>query len=248
MTAARSSNVFIGCAGWSIPREHARHFTADGSHLEKYASRFTAVEVNSSFHRPHRPTTYARWAASVPGDFRFAVKVPKEITYALRLIEADDLLDRFLAEAAGLGDRLGPLLVQLPPSLAFSASVVRTFFKALRARFVGDVVCEPRHVSWFEPAADRLLAGLRVARVAADPAVVPTAAEPGGWEELRYYRLHGSPRTYYSSYRVEVLAALREELGDVPVVPTWVIFDNTALGAATANGLDMLERFQRRSE
>src|SRR5437763_17203339 len=96
MTAARSSNVFIGCAGWSIPREHAGHFRAKGSHLERYAGRFTAVEINSSFYRPHRATTYGRWAASVPANFRFAVKVPKEITHALRLVGAADLLDRFL--------------------------------------------------------------------------------------------------------------------------------------------------------
>jgi uncharacterized protein YecE (DUF72 family) len=246
MKATRSSTVFIGCAGWSIPKEYAERFAVNGSHLERYASRFAAVEVNSSFYRPHRTTTYARWAASVPAEFRFAVKIPRQVTHGLRLINTEALLDRFLAEAAGLGDRLGPLLVQAPPSLAFSASVVRKFFTALRKRFAGNVVCEPRHVSWFEPVVDRLLAGLRVARVAADPAVVPAAAVPGGWEGLLYYRLHGSPQMYYSSYSAEYLNGL---LGSGVVgAPTWYIFDNTALGAATANGLDLLERSPGRSE
>jgi uncharacterized protein YecE (DUF72 family) len=244
MNAARASNVLIGCAGWSIAKAYAQHFAIPGSHLQRYASQFTAVEVNSSFYRPHRPATYSRWAASVPAAFRFAVKIPREITHVLRLVNTETILDRFLAEAAGLGDRLGPLLVQMPPSLAFNALIAGAFFEALRTRFAGTTVCEPRHPSWFQPAVDRLLASLQVARAAADPAVVAAAAEPGGWEGLRYHRLHGSPRMYYSSYPPEYLDALRDRLASCPPsVPTWCIFDNTAIGAATANGLDILRYF-----
>ena len=113
----RPGNVRIGCAGWSIPKEHGDRFPEEGTHLARYAARFPAVEINSSFYKPHRPTTYARWAASVPADFRFSVKVPKVATHERRLVDADDVLDSFLAEATQLGDKLGPLLVQLPPSL-----------------------------------------------------------------------------------------------------------------------------------
>ena len=208
----RSGNVRVGCAGWSLPKEHGDRFPAEGTHLERYAARFPAVEINSSFYRPHRPTTYARWAASVPADFRFSVKVPKVATHERRLVDADDVLDSFLAEATQLGDKLGPLLVQLPPSLSFSADVAERFFAALRDRFDGDVALEPRHASWFEPAAERLVTRYRVARVAADPAVVPAAAEPGGWDGLVYYRLHGSPKVYYSAYPDEYLEALAKTL------------------------------------
>src|SRR4051794_13597269 len=107
--------VRIGTAGWSIPAAFADHFPAQGTNLERYAARFSAVEINSSFHRPHRPATYARWAASVGPDFRFAVKLPKVITHAARLVDVDAALDRFVAEINGLGAKLGPLLVQLPP-------------------------------------------------------------------------------------------------------------------------------------
>src|SRR5438067_4991367 len=129
----------VGCAGWSIPKPHAGHFPAAGSHLARYAGRFPAVEINSSFYRPHRPATYARWAASVPPDFRFSVKVPKLATHERRLVDTDDVLDAFLGEATQLGDKLGPLLVQLPPSLSFSADVAAAFFAALRDRFDGLV-------------------------------------------------------------------------------------------------------------
>jgi uncharacterized protein YecE (DUF72 family) len=204
--------VYVGCAGWSIPKEHPSLFPAEGSHLERYAARLPAVEINSSFYRPHRPATYARWAASVPADFRFAVKVPREITHRRRLIGSVELLDRFLAEAGALGDKVGPLLVQLPPRLAFAPDVAAAFFGAMRERFTGAIVCEPRHASWFTRAVERLLEDARIARVAADPAVVPAAACPGGWRGLVYYRLHGSPQVYYSNYSDAYLAALTDRL------------------------------------
>ena len=128
----RPGKVRIGCAGWSIPKGYGDRFPRKGTHLVRYAARFPAVEINSSFYRPHRPTTYARWAASVPEDFRFSVKAPKLPTHERRLVGVGDVLDSFLAEATRLGDRLGPLLVQLPPSLSFSADVAEMFFSELR--------------------------------------------------------------------------------------------------------------------
>src|SRR5919109_1109876 len=104
----------VGCAGWTIPSQHAHAFPAQGTHLERYAHRFTGVEVNSSFYRSHRPTTYARWAASVPDQFQFAVKMPKEFTHTRRLVEVTAPLECFLTEVQSLGPKLGPLLIQLP--------------------------------------------------------------------------------------------------------------------------------------
>src|SRR5918997_1861998 len=223
---------FIGRAGWSLSRTEQAHVPAGGgSILERYARRFPAVEINSSFYRPHRPTTYARWGACVPAAFRFAVKIPKRVTHELRLAAAEPVLDAFLAEATCLGERLGPLLVQLPPSFAYDARVARSFFESLRARFDGCVVFEPRHATWFTDEVTALLVELRVARVAADPARVPEAAEPAGWPGIVYYRLHGSPRVYYDTYSDEYLdalaAKLRLHLPASSEVPVWCIFDNT---------------------
>jgi uncharacterized protein YecE (DUF72 family) len=235
--------IYIGCAGWSIPREHTEHFPANGTHLQRYAQRLPAIEINSSFYRPHRPETYARWAASVPESFRFAVKVPKEITHTRRLRDVTDPLDRFLSEIRALGDKLGPLLVQLPPSLRFEAEVAEAFFTTLRDRFKGGVVCEPRHASWFTDEAERLLLAAQVGRVAADPAPVPQAGQPGGWPGLVYFRLHGSPEMYVSAYSEAQLEALTQQLHALAqTAPAWCIFDNTALGAATANALNLCAR------
>src|ERR1700760_2293664 len=131
VTPDRSGIVRVGCAGWALPKEHAARFPSDGSHLQRYAARLPAVEINSSFYKPHRPATYARWAAAVPAGFRFAVKLPRVITHDQRLANAADPLSRFLSETAALGSRLGPLLVQLPPSLAFQDSVAGAFFHDL---------------------------------------------------------------------------------------------------------------------
>lgn len=231
--------AWIGCAGWGLPREEREHFPEAGSLLERYASRFDAAEINSSFHRPHRPATYVRWSASVPASFRFSVKLPKTVTHGSRLKETGGLLDTFLAEAGGLGDKLGCLLVQLPPSLSFEPAVVSGFFADLRSRFSGPVACEPRHASWFTPEVDDFLGERAVARVAADPACVPEAAEPGGWRGLTYFRLHGSPRMYYSAYSEEYLDTLARRIQEDAAGgrTVWCIFDNTTLGAATGNAL-----------
>jgi uncharacterized protein YecE (DUF72 family) len=238
--------VRVGCAGWALPKEQAGRFPAAGTHLTRYAGQLAAVEINSSFYRPHRSVTYAKWAGSVPDDFRFAVKVPREATHERRLVDTEDVLDRFLPEATTLGEKLGPLLVQLPPSLKFSTTVTEPFFAALRERFGGEVVLEPRHPSWFETGAERLVTRFRVARVAADPAVVGASAEPGGWGGLVYYRLHGSPKVYYSAYSVAYLETLSDKLYTAArSAAVWCIFDNTAEGAAIANALDVLARVRR---
>ena len=232
-------HIHLGVAGWNIRREHAHRVPAEGSHLERYATLFNAVEINSCFYRPHRFATYERWAASVPDHFRFAVKLPKVITHQARLVGAAPEIERFIGETAGLGAKLGPILVQLPPSFAFDTVAAASFFTELRNRFDGSVVIEPRHESWFTGDVEEMLVQHRVARVAADPARVPAASEPGGYDQIVYFRLHGSPRIYYSAYPAEWLQGVSRMVEDRAArgISTWCIFDNTALGAATTDAL-----------
>jgi uncharacterized protein YecE (DUF72 family) len=228
----------IGTAGWTLPRAVRERFPPGESQLERYAQRFAGVEINSSFYRPHRASTYARWAASVPDDFRFALKVPKEITHARRLIDVDEPLARFLEESSGLGVKRDVLLVQLPPSLAFEPAVAERFFALVRATYAGRLACEPRHHTWFGRSAHEMFVNVHVARVAADPPRAADASEPGGSEDFHYWRLHGSPRIYYSAYDEARRAVLVETLRSASV-PSWCIFDNTAAGAATADALEV---------
>ena len=227
----------IGVAGWAIPRPSAAAFPASGSGLERYASRFNAVEVNSTFYRSHRPATLQRWAAVTPRDFRFAVKLSRAITHEARLVDTAPLVEAFVSAMTILGAKLGPILVQLPPSLAFEPTVADRFFGHMREVFGGAIVCEPRHQTWFDQPADRLLAAHRIARVVADPAPDPRASQPGGWQGVAYWRLHGSPQTYVSAYQDPALAALARTLRLSGAREAWCVFDNTARGAAAGNAL-----------
>jgi uncharacterized protein YecE (DUF72 family) len=240
--------LFLGTAAWSIPVDQQPRFPAGPAHLARYSQLLRGVEINTSFRKPHRNTVYEKWAAASPPWFRFAVKIPQRITHELHLegAEVDVVLDEFLGQVSGLGEKLGPLLVQLPPKLEFDGLVANAFFANLRQRVDSlpgerQIVCEPRHASWFGAAPHALLARHRIARVAADPARVPDAAIPGGWDGLVYYRLHGSPRTYYSAYEEPFLTKLAGEIRGRAAggVPVWCVFDNTAAGAATGNVLDL---------
>ena len=233
--------VRVGTAGWALPAPVRERFPPGPNLLQRYAAVFTAVEITSSFYRPHRPATYARWAASTPDGFRFAVKLARTVTHEARLAGTAPLVERFLTDVRTLGDRLGVLLVQLPPSLEFDRESGAAFFGDLRARHSGSVACEPRHWSWFTDEAEALLRSHEIARAAADPAVVPQAGVPGGWPGLAYWRLHGSPRRYYSAYPAAELARLAGTLAGIQGEP-WCIFDNTAAGAAAGQALDLVAR------
>ena len=235
----------IGTAGWAIPAIDRPSFPENGTALRRYAGRLRCVEVNSSFYKPHRRSTWERWAASVPDDFRFAGKIPKAISHGRRLVDATDRLDQFLNEAGGLGGKLAILLLQLSPSYAFDPEVVAGFLEAVSDRSEAQIVCEPRHASWFSPEADALLAERQVVRVAADPAKVPGAELAGGWRGLTYLRLHGSPVMYRSAYGEERLRSYANAITvDLAAErPTWCMFDNTASSAALGDALRLLRMF-----
>jgi uncharacterized protein YecE (DUF72 family) len=243
-SGARITQYRIGTAGWGVPRTIADEFPASGPLLQRYAGRFDAVEINRTFYRSPRPQTLARWVETVPETFRFAVKVPKSITHERGLVGAEDLVSRFLDDIAPLGAKLGPLLVQLPPKLAYDSGVVPLFFSHLCKHAGGPIVCEPRHPSWFDGEAERVLQEHGVARVAAVPARVPQAAQPGGNRRLEYWRLHGSPRIYFSAYDGTYLQALAVRLRASPAAAVWCIFDNTASGAAAANALALMNELR----
>lgn len=237
--------IRIGCAGWGIASPYRQQFQELGSILERYASRMDIVEINSSFYRPHQPKTYARWAASVPATFRFSVKVPKAITHDHALAGTGPSLDQFLGGCLELGQKLGGLLVQLPPSLAFDARRTNAFFAMLRRRLPDEVAvaCEPRHPTWFGPKALTICQRYRVNRAAADPGpdqepgLMQLPSSTGRW---RYWRLHGSPRMYYSPYSATTLAKLVPALRHAAKFSdVWVIFDNTAHGHAMGNAFTL---------
>jgi uncharacterized protein YecE (DUF72 family) len=237
-------NIYIGTSGWSIT-----HSVAPGSRpgltgLERYAEYFNAVEVNSTFYRSPRASTIARWRESTPPGFRFAVKVPRDITHEARLVDVDVELGRFCDLIAHVGPKLGPVLVQLPPSLALDAGVAERFLGFLTRRCPAPIVLEPRHPSWFAGTGETLLAAHGVSRAAADPACCAEAALPAASRQVAYFRWHGSPRKYFSAYLPEALSALAAQIVLVKRAggagrEVYCFLDNTGLGAAAVNAISL---------
>ncbi|MCX7906227.1 MAG: DUF72 domain-containing protein [Bacteroidetes bacterium] len=237
--------IYVGTSGWSVlSRPERRALGGPGPLLARYGRVFPAVEVNTTFYRSHRPGTYARWAELVPEGFRFAVKMPRWITHLGRLRRLDGL-EPFLTEVRHLGPKLGPVLVQLPPSLRYDPEPVETFFAALRGLYDGPCACEGRHGSWFSEEAGAMLGRWRIARVVADPAPIPAEPEPGGCGELVYVRLHGRPRMYYSAYApAELEAWIGRLLRWAKRGPVWCFFNNTASQEGLENARYTWERLQ----
>ena len=230
MAGTALTTARIGTAGWALPKALRVSQADDKSVLQQYAALFDAVEINSSFYRPHRRATYERWRDAVPRSFRFSVKVPKTITHELGLLRCRSETVSFMDTVRGLDDKLAVLLVQLPRSRTFEKSVAAAFFKALRRETAAHIVCEARSPSWFTKAATAMLEEYGIFRAFADP--VPSGCE---WTAparppFSYFRLHGSPRMYYSAYSLDYLRGVAATAR--AQTQTWYIFDNTAAGAA----------------
>lgn len=223
--------IRIGTAGWANPRDHQAARPPGRSHLQHYATCFSCVEINSSFYRTHQRKTYERWAQTSGPGFRFSVKIPKALSHDAALRCSVEELDEFVDGVRGLGAKLGVLLLQLPRQVEWHARDARRFFGLLKDRIEVPIACEPRHPSWAAASAGRLLREFDIAWVYADPVRVSPPWDSAG--RVRYHRLHGFPRVYWSSYPEgdlrELACRLSVEGGESEV---WCIFDNTAGGAA----------------
>lgn len=227
--------AIIATAGWAVSKTVANHFGQQGSSLTRYATAFPGVEINSTFYRRHQQSTFERWAASVPKSFKFSVKIPKEITHDQAMVDITEAFRDFLRDIAPLGRKRGPLLFQLPPSLAFNEDVLAAAFKGVRAADQGQIVIEVRHKSWKSKEAAHLLKEFEIDPVLADPTVVWAPSDFP--KSPRYVRLHGKPKIYYSRYTTDEILAFSKLLGP----DAWCVFDNTASGAAAENGLEMVK-------
>jgi uncharacterized protein YecE (DUF72 family) len=240
---ASAGRIYVGTSGWSLARSLAPGAAPERTGLERYAEYFNCVEINSTFYRLPRPATLERWRDSTPPDFRFAAKLPRAITHEAAIVEVGREVAEFCKLMSWLEPKLGPLLVQLPPSLEFDAAHAERLFVQLGRAGAGQVVLEPRHSSWFSQRVEELLLRQRVARVATDPARAAGSSEPAGCADVAYFRWHGSPRLYFSSYPPEAIQVLcrqvRAAAGAAARPDVYCFFDNTALGAAAINALSL---------
>ena len=238
------TKYYTGTAGWTIPSKCAALFSSSGSHLERYGKVLNSVEINSSFYRDHSKDTYARWAASVPDDFRFAVKLSRKITHDSGLNVDLNTLNGIVSPILKLDTKLGVILIQLPPKFEFDAALTSAFFRNMRSLYRGAIAVEPRNRTWSGRHCIELFHSFRLARVIADPNPLPDLSLEtfAKLSNLTYFRLHGSPEIYKSNYavtRLKHFRAMAEKSTGKANDVVWYIFDNTTFGHATQNALTM---------
>lgn len=228
----------VGTAGWSIPIEFQRQFPEEESQLQSYSRVFPCVEINSTFSKIHLPRTFEKWAQLTPEKFEFSLKLHRSFTHVSDLTPRALELRKNLELMSHLGDKWTVLLLQFPGSRQFDEKKMARFYELIRKSFSGHLVVEPRNMSWLSKESRALMREFKVSKVIADPERCPHETKAiltsGG---ITYYRLHGSPIVYRSSYSRSFLRKLHTELKHAK--NPWCIFDNTTLGKGTGNALTL---------
>jgi uncharacterized protein YecE (DUF72 family) len=192
-------SVLIGTSGWQYRHWKGRLYPAglaQKAWLEHYAARFATVEVNATFYRLPAPATAEAWAARVPDDFVFAVKLSRYLTHIRRLRDPEEPVARFMAVAEALGPRLGPVLMQLPPTMRADLDALGATLRRFPAGV--RVAVEPRHDTWFTPELYALLERHRAALCWADrPRWRPPYVRTADWGYLRLHEGRATPRPCY---------------------------------------------------
>ena len=232
----------IGTSGWQYADWRGRFYPAgvpQRSWLAHLAGRFPTVEVNSAFYRLPERSTFEGWAAQTPADFVFAVKVSRYLTHVRRLRDPAEPVARFLERASGLGDKLGPVLLQLPPNLRADAVLLDEALQRFPAGF--RVVVEPRHASWWRPEIEGVLAGRGAALCWADRGGRPVTPL---WRtaDFAYLRMHAGLASPAPRYGVRAIDTWLERLRPYGERDGYVYFNNDQGGAAVADAAVMAHR------
>jgi uncharacterized protein YecE (DUF72 family) len=224
--------ILVGTSGWQYRDWRGRFYPEDLPQrlwLEHYARAFATVEVNNAFYRLPERTTFEAWRQRTPDDFCVAVKMSRFLTHIKRLRDPEEPVDRFMGRASALGDRLGPVLLQLPPTLRADpdalAATLRRFPKGVR------VAVEPRHRSWWTDEIRGILERCGAALCWADRHGRPVTPL---WRtaDFAYLRLHEGRARPRPRYGPAALTSWVERLG---TGPAYVYFNNDPGGAAVTD-------------
>lgn len=242
----KKGKIYIGTSGWSNGYWKGRLYPQDSKSkefLQFYAQAFNASEINTTFYHLPKSTTVEGWINSVPKDFKFCVKMSRFITHIKRLKEPEQPLQRFFDAIAALKKLMGPVLIQLPPSLKFDADIAKHFFDTLkknhpRYRFA----IEARHLSWYEPEAIKFLKKYKMAVVIAESGGrYPTVENVT--TDVVYIRFHGPEKLFDSSHSDEMLKAYADKIEKWQESghTIWVFFNNTMHEHALDNAATLKE-------
>jgi uncharacterized protein YecE (DUF72 family) len=231
---AKTVSIRIGTSGWTYKHWEGIFYPSElpkSKWLEHYCRHFDIVELNASFYRLPKRETFRNWKARTPDNFLWSVKGSKFITHTRRLENPAEPLDRLYTVAAGLGEKLGVILFQLPPSLVYNENILRAFCKSLNPRVRHAI--EIRHPSWINDQAFSLLSEFNIALCMADTAGRYPSCE-AMTSDFVYIRLHGSQKLYASEYSEEELRNWAEKI-DAWNKDAFIFFDNDFEGHAVNN-------------
>jgi uncharacterized protein YecE (DUF72 family) len=225
--------VWIGTSGWQYGHWRERFYPRglpQAEWLETYAGAFQTVESNNAFYRLPEAKTFAAWAARTPPGFVMAVKVSRYLTHIKRLSDPEEPVERFVSRVRHLGDKLGPVLLQLPPTLRIDLGRLEATLERFPSEF--RVAVEFRHDSWYVDDTRRLLERRGAALCLADRRGVLTPLwRTADWTYLRFHEGRAAPRPCYGRDALRAwVARLHETAGGEG--EAFVYFNNDLLACA----------------
>jgi uncharacterized protein YecE (DUF72 family) len=236
-------SVQVGTCGWQYRDWRGRFYPeklAQKDWLEHYSACFQTVEVDNTFYRLPAAEVFAAWRERTPADFRMALKTSRYLTHVKRLRDPRPAVDLFMERAGHLGDKLGPLLLQLPPTFKADpprlADALAAFPTGVRLAF------EPRHASWFSAQTEQLLADHDVALCLADSRGAPAGPlwRTASWTYLRFHEGTGAPHPCYQPHTLHEWAErLAETWGGR--ADAYVYFNNDPGGCAVRDAVRFAE-------
>jgi uncharacterized protein YecE (DUF72 family) len=239
-TSGRLPQIHIGTSGWIYDHWSGVFYPQDcpkSRWLGFYAKHYGTVELNSSFYRLPKPQTFENWREKTPHCFLWAVKANRYITHIKRLKDPEEPLERLFSSVEMLREKLGPILIQLPPTLSFDEKAFGNFCQKLKAKHL--YALEVRHPSWADERAVKILRDNNIAFCISD-----TAGRYPYIEEdtatFFYIRLHGSRRLYASEYTEKELQTYAQKIRDWSK-DTYLYFDNDYKGYAIKNAKRLKE-------
>lgn len=229
----------VGCSGFSY-REWKGRFYPEGlapkNWFQYYAQQFSTVEINNTFYRFPGLKLFENWYQKAPPEFSFSVKVPRQITHLQKFKNTEALLHDFYRLAAeGLQEKLGAILFQLPPSLAYNENFLRQMTGQMDTGFRN--VIEFRHESWWRAGVFEALKDSGIAFCGVSYPGLPNDALAD--LPVAYYRFHGVPQLYYSKYENAFLQRIVRQISQGEAREAFIYFNNTASGAALENAKNL---------
>jgi uncharacterized protein YecE (DUF72 family) len=243
-----ASAIHIGTSGWSYKHWRDRFYpekTAPRDYLAFYARHFHTTEVNTSFYHLPKPETIKHWVSVVEKTFLFCPKISRYITHIKKLNDPEETLPKFFDLFEPIKKHLGPILIQLPPSLSFDAERATEFYRALKKYKGYHFALEARHESWFVKESITLLKKQGIAFVIAESGNRRPYIEVVTDQNI-YLRLHG-PSGYDSSYPDKILRTFARKVADWKKEghTVWIFFNNDGKAHAVFNAQKLIEMTER---